>query len=1004
VVWNNQVQETASGIGCPAATDVLSDGCTGLNAFMTGSIGGIAVDPAGNIYFSEVYLLPFMSSWQGVVRRIDSVTGIVTLYAGVGPVGHGGDGGAAISANLNFPTDLALDSSNNLYIVEYGAVRKVTPTGLISTVTGNGSPLLGYNTPGCGGGSGDGGPASAATFNQLSGVAVDAANDIYVVDTSACRVRRIESGTNTISNVAGWYIPGEILYGSNSPNKGDLGVSGSDGNANNAIIPQPVLVRLDGVGNMYIAEGGSAGVIGGGGVRKVNLSQSVMNFTQYFNSDYELDTVSPPMTTTVLNAGNGSMNFKTPFLSAPSWGIPSNWTRDVTNPTGSPDCYEAGAVNSGFECPVNVDFAPLSMGNNTTNMGYVMTGIATVNNSATNTPQAITLTGEAMALYNTPGGVADVSLLPSLLSFSTAEGIASQQQGLTLANNSYFPVTINTIALAPGAGSAVYTLNYSQCGTPPLTLARLSSCTILVTFNPSVVPAATASEFLNAQVVVTDSDPVSPIVTASLIGTGIPPSPPIPLAMGDAIHVTDTPGVQVVPIIIWPAPAPIVYGYNLDGSLNKTDLSGVLNAVATSGTTVLPGTPTYTATPAAGGTPVVVTAATELNVGNYTLTVSFAPTDAIDYATAMASVSLSVSQYQYLYFTDNLPATANYSNGLTYTISAAVGSLPGNGSPITYTFTGPATLVGNTLTITGIGLVTVTANQAGGNGYAAASVSQTITIYPTSQTITFTDGLPTSAPFSGQSYTLSATGGGSGNPVTFTATGPQTLVGNTLTITGVGTVTVYANQAGNINFQAAPQVSQSITVNPAQLTVTANSTSRAVGAANPTFTASYSGFVNGDTSAVLGGAPSLTTTATTSSVAGTYPITAAVGTLTAANYTFVFVNGTLSVVASPTVILTTTATLTGSASTGYTATITVTNSGTGAASNVTLTSATLGTVAGSPLPQTLPSATIAAGKSGVFTVSFSGSAGQDGAGVAEKYAGTYTGGSFSASVRSVTLP
>jgi hypothetical protein len=199
-------------------------------------------------------------------------------------------------------------------------------------------------------------------------------------------------------------------------------------------------------------------------------------------------------------------------------------------------------------------------------------------------------------------------------------------------------------------------------------------------------------------------------------------------------------------------------------------------------------------------------------------------------------------------------------------------------------------------------------------------------------------------------------------------------------------------------------VSQSITVNPAQLTVTANSTSRAVGAANPTFTASYSGFVNGDTSAVLGGAPSLTTTATTSSVAGTYPITAAVGTLTAANYTFVFVNGTLSVVASPTVILTTTATLTGSASTGYTATITVTNSGTGAASNVTLTSATLGTVAGSPLPQTLPSATIAAGKSGVFTVSFSGSAGQDGAGVAEKYAGTYTGGSFSASVRSVTLP
>ena len=80
--------------------------------------------------------------------------------------------------------------------------------------------------------------------------------------------------------------------------------------------------------------------------------------------------------------------------------------------------------------------------------------------------------------------------------------------------------------------------------------------------------------------------------------------------------------------------------------------------------------------------------------------------------------------------------------------------------------------------------------------------------------------------------------------------------------------------------------------------MTANNASRSYSAANPTFTQSYSGFVNGDTSSALNGAPSLTTTATSTSAPGTYSITAAVGTLTASNYTFSFVNGTLTVTAA----------------------------------------------------------------------------------------------------------
>ncbi len=104
----------------------------------------------------------------------------------------------------------------------------------------------------------------------------------------------------------------------------------------------------------------------------------------------------------------------------------------------------------------------------------------------------------------------------------------------------------------------------------------------------------------------------------------------------------------------------------------------------------------------------------------------------------------------------------------------------------------------------------------------------------------------------------------------------------------------------------------------------------------------------------------------------------------------------------PTVSLTATAAVTGSHAGGYTMTITVKNTGTGPASNVVLSAASLGTTNGTGLPQT--SGTIAAGGTGTFTVSVPGSAGLDGAGVAEKFSGTYTGGSYSASIRSVTLP
>jgi hypothetical protein len=104
---------------------------------------------------------------------------------------------------------------------------------------------------------------------------------------------------------------------------------------------------------------------------------------------------------------------------------------------------------------------------------------------------------------------------------------------------------------------------------------------------------------------------------------------------------------------------------------------------------------------------------------------------------------------------------------------------------------------------------------------------------------------------------------------------------------------VYTNSDGNFIGSTAPNFTQN--VNKATLTVTANNATKVYGSANPAFTASYSGFVNNDTSSALSGSPSLTTTATTASPVGRYAITAVQGSLAAANYMFAFVNGTLTV-------------------------------------------------------------------------------------------------------------
>jgi hypothetical protein len=140
-----------------------------------------------------------------------------------------------------------------------------------------------------------------------------------------------------------------------------------------------------------------------------------------------------------------------------------------------------------------------------------------------------------------------------------------------------------------------------------------------------------------------------------------------------------------------------------------------------------------------------------------------------------------------------------------------------SGNPVVLSIlSGPATISGNVITITGAGNVTVAANQAGNTDYAAASqVTSSFSVAPASQTIEPFAPIPPQK-FSKKSHTLVVTpptGGASGEPVVLSiSSGPATIIGNTVTFTAKGVVTLAANQLGNGNYAAAPQVTTSFLV------------------------------------------------------------------------------------------------------------------------------------------------------------------------------------------------
>jgi sugar lactone lactonase YvrE len=476
----------------------------------------VALDDSGNVYIADTA--------NSAIRQVSALNGTITTVAGTGTAGYSGDGGAASAATLRMPAGIVVDSFGNLYIADTAnnVVREVV-NGTITTIVGTGATAGALASPtglaidasgnlyiadtannavrkwsngtltlvagtGVAGSSRDGGPATSARLNSPTGVAVDAAGDLYIADSGNQRVRSVSAQSSVISTVAG---------------TGTAGSTGSGGAATAAQLNTPTRVTLDSAGRVYIADTANN--------RIARIDSAVPAFA--FGS-VNVGTQTAPQTAVLTNFGN--LNLAISALT-----IPAGFTQTAS---GGTDCTATSTLTPGGACMISVVFQPAAK------QGY--SGNVTITDNALNNAssmQSFAVSGLG-TIPSVPTTITikagNIQTTNPLAPFATPlQVVITDQNGVAVSGVS---VTFNTPATGAtgtftGATNiAIVTTDATGTATAPTLTAQATLGQFSVSAAVAVIPtAATFTETIAGKPSVRLAVSLSPSTSPQTYGTAV---------------------------------------------------------------------------------------------------------------------------------------------------------------------------------------------------------------------------------------------------------------------------------------------------------------------------------------------------------------------------------------------------------------------------------------------------------------------------------------------------
>lgn len=847
------------GSGCTQQIDTIGDGCPASAGVI--SPAGVAVDSSSNIYIADAAAQR--------IRRVSASDGIITTVAGNGTAGYSGDGGLATSAMVNSPSGVAVDTTGNIYIADYSNHRirmeghpvsqSIAFTAMTSPVAYGVLPITLSATASSG---------LPVTFSA-TGPATVSDGTLTIIGVGTVVVTASQAGSAIYSAATQATQNIEV-------NPGLQAITFTPPTSPASYPTTPIMLVASSTSGLPVTFSATGpATVSGSVLTTTGFGTVTVTASQTGNSNY--------LPATQVAQSIIVNNHPTPTLVVATSRTPSSQGGSVTftatissGPTGTLTFYDNNiSIGSGTISGTAATFATstLAAGMHIINAGWLGNADYNPVNSDPITqvveyfaipgPGIIaTIVGDGTAGYFGDGGP------PLSAKLNSPSGVAVDASGniyiADKTNQRIRKITASTGLISTVVGNG--TAGYSGDGGLAIT-AKLN--------NPSGVAVDTsgniyiADNWNNRIRMVT----VSTGVISTVAGNGISgssgdggaaisarlssPSGVAVDASGN-IYIADYGNSSVRKVSISTGTISTVQaqicpsGVTVDASGNVYIVASCVNKVyeIPSSTGVLTAvaqglnSPNAVAADASGNIYIAdknnslvrkVTVATGFMTtvaGNSTPGYSGDGGAAISAKLNFPScVALDPSGNIYIADTGNnrirlvgnlLPQTVTFlatTSPVSYEVaSITLSATASSGLPVTFSVTGPATVSGGTLTITGVGTVVVMATQAGNSQYVATGVSHTILVTPAPQAIAFV--APTSPITYGLAPTTLLATASSGLPITFTTSGPATIIGSTLTITGVGTVEVTASQAGNANYTAAQPISYTIVVNPISQTIT----------------------------------------------------------------------------------------------------------------------------------------------------------------------------------------